>query len=87
MLKKELEKKCFQLEKRCFQLEGIIKDTWWMSRRYAHGRSSTAVSTYNNAIKLVQELGIHIYPDLDGLIKAKDGMFDKEWFVVKKNKD
>ncbi len=68
------------LEQRCKNLEWIIQQIWWMSRRYAHGRSTYAVEDYNEAIKLAQDLGMKFEPDSDGLIEAKDGMFDKAWF-------
>jgi len=72
MLKKELED-------RCKKLESIIKDTWWMARRYAHGRQSYSVGQFNDALKLAQELGMTFTPDpIDGIIEAKDRMFDKE---------
>ena len=54
-----------------------------MARRYAHGRKTYAVSTYNEAVKLAQELGMIFTPDTDGLIEAKDGMFDREWFELR----
>ncbi len=72
------------LEKRCEDLEKIIKDIWWMSRRYAHGRQSYAVSQYNDAIKKAQELGMTFNPDpVDGIIEAKDSQFDREWFKAR----
>ena len=77
MEKEELEKKCNDLEK-------IIKDIWWMARRYAHGRQSYAVEQYNSAIKKAQSLGIDIKPDpVDNIIEAKDSMFDKDWFEAR----
>jgi len=88
MLKKDLEKRCAELEKfekRCSQLENIIQDIQFMARRYAHGRMSMAVSTYNEAIKLAMDLGMEFKPDTDGLVLAKDGMFDKDWFEARNN--
>lgn len=77
-----MEKK--ELEKRCSELEKIIRDIWWMSRRYAHGRQSYAVDQYNRAIRKAQELGMNFDPDpIDGLIEAKDSMFDKSWFETR----
>ena len=73
-----------ELEDRCKKLESIIQDIQYMAKRYAHGRMSTAVSQYNNAIKLAQELGMTFPPDTDGLIEAKDGLFDKAWFESRK---
>ncbi len=88
MLKKDLEKRCAELEvfdKRCSQLEWIIQEIQWMARRYAHGRMTMAVDSYNEAIELAQELGMEFRPDTDGLVLAKDGMFDKKWFEAHKN--
>ena len=67
--------------KGCRIREWIIKEIQWMARRYAHGRSTYAVSQYNEAIQKAQEVGMEFRPDpIDGLVEAKDGMFDKEWF-------
>ena len=74
------------LKNRCDELEKIIKDIWWMARRYAHGRQSFAVDNYNRAIHKAVELGIDIRPDpVDNIIEAKDAMFDKDWFEARKN--
>lgn len=68
-------------KKRSEELEKIILDIYWMARRYAHGRQSYAVSQYNDAINKAIELGLKIKPDpVDGLVEAKDRMFDKDWF-------
>ena len=65
----------------CRQREFVIQQIQWMARRYAHGRATYAVNTYNETIKFAQALGIEFKPDpIDGLIEAKDGQFDKEWF-------
>lgn len=70
-----------QLQQRCESLEYIIREIQWMARRYAHGRMTYAVSQYNEAIALAQNLGMEFRSDpIDGLVEAKDGMFDKEWF-------
>lgn len=58
-------------------LRSVIQDMWWMARRYVNGRKSYAVSMYNNAIKRAQDAGMIFSPDNDGLIEAKDGMFDE----------
>ena len=66
---------------RVSNLEYIIREIQWMARRYAHGRMTYAVSSYNEAIRLAQRLGMKFDPDpIDGLVEAKDGQFDKEWF-------
>lgn len=67
-------------KKKCQELESIIQDIWWMARRYAHGRQTYAVSDFNNAIRRAQDLGMEFPRDFDGLIEAKDGMLDKDWF-------
>lgn len=89
MLKKDLEKKCAELEKfekRCSQLERVIQDIQWMARRYAHGRKTFAPSIYNEAIQLAQDLGMEFKTDaIDGLIEAKDGDIDRDWFEARKN--
>ena len=88
MLKKDLEKRCKELskfEERCSQLEWILKEIQWMARRYAHGRQSCAVGIYNEAIQEAIDLGIEFKPDNDGLVFAKDAMFDKKWFEARKN--
>jgi hypothetical protein len=75
----ELSKK--ELLAQISALKGIIWDIQWMARRYAHGRQSYAVGQYNDAIRLAQRLGMEFKPDpIDGLIEAKDAMFDKQWF-------
>jgi hypothetical protein len=56
--------------------------------KYAHGRKTYAVSEYNSIIEKALSYNIPIDPDKDtGLIKAKDGMFDKEWFNKENNKN
>lgn len=56
--------------------------------KYAHGRKTYAVSEYNSIIEKALSYNISIDPDKDtGLIKAKDGMFDKEWFNKENNKN
>lgn len=70
------------------KLKSIIQDIWWLARRYAHGRQSYAVAQYNDAIRLAQSLGMEFKPDpIDGLVEAKDRMFDKEWFAEREKKD
>ena len=81
MTKKELEERCKTLEK-------MFEDIYWMAQRYAHGRKTYAVSTYNDAVKKAQEMGLKITPDpATGLVEAKDGMFDKDWFEEQEKKD
>lgn len=72
----------------CKQREWVIQEIQWMARRYAHGRSTYAVSQYNEAIEFAEEkLGMRFRPDpIDGLVEAKDGMIDKEWFKANSDK-
>ena len=46
------------------QLEQIIKDTFWMARRYAHGRHTTDPSTVREAYNKLVRLGIEIKDDV-----------------------
>lgn len=86
------EKKAKKPSLREVQLENnllrhVIREIQWMARRYAHGRMTYAVGMYNNAIKVAQSVGMEFKPDpIDGLVEAKDGMFDKEWFENNKDK-
>jgi hypothetical protein len=71
-----------ELEQENYILRSIIKDTLWMARRYADGRSTYAPSAVNMAIEKAKQLGITIGTDtsLDGLdgeprLYCKDGMF------------
>lgn len=59
------------------QLEQIIRDTIWMARRYADGRSTYAPDTFNRAVDLALELGITLKPDSGDKIYADDGMGGK----------
>lgn len=82
-MKKDKKEKCCN---GCKQREWVIQEIQWMARRYAHGRMTYAVNMYNEAINLAQKLGMRFKPDpIDGLVEAKDGHLDKEWFT--KNPD
>jgi len=86
MSKKELEHKVLSLEVENSQLRWVIQEIWWMARRYAHGRQTYAASTFNEAIETAQKLGMNFEPDpVDGIITAKDGMIDKDWFKAREN--
>lgn len=39
------------------KLEKIIKDTFWMARRYAHGRHTYAPEMIRDSFNQIQELG------------------------------
>jgi len=82
-LEKQLEHRFSELEslhliaKENEQLKDIIRQTLWMARRYADGRSTYAPAMVNECIMKANKLGI----ELDGPIEpefAKDGMFG-EW--------
>jgi len=67
----------YKIAKENEQLRDIIRETLWMARRYADGRSTYAPTTVNECIMLANDLDIEI----DGPIEpefAKDGMFG-EW--------
>lgn len=74
------------------QLESIIRNTLWMARRYADGRSTYAVSQYNSAARLAKELEIlDIPPDKtwwaeDRMGKSFSGLTDAEWKELQKVK-
>jgi hypothetical protein len=64
--------------KREEMLENIIRETMWMARRYAHGRSTYAPDQFNKALDQAIDLGLNIPADKNGKIYADDGMFG-EW--------
>lgn len=56
------------------QLEAIIRELYWMARRYAHGRRTYAPDYYNRAIAAALNAGVDLKPPSgDGTIWAKDG--------------
>lgn len=70
---------------RIAQLESIIRETLWMARRYAHGRSTYAPRMFNEAYDTAKSLGINIAPDaINGSDYADDGMFGR-WNPSTKN--
>lgn len=48
----------------CSELKKVIKDIFWMARRYAHGRHTYAPSIVRDAWKKCVELGMHFEKDL-----------------------
>lgn len=60
-------------------LAKVVKNTWWMARRYASGRRSYAPSMYNDAINIIIERfpEIELIPDSTALPEEK-GIFAKE---------
>ena len=57
------------------RLKQICSDLAWMARRYADGRMSMAVSTYNNSVEELVKMGVYLKPDIisENTIWAKDG--------------
>ena len=57
------------------RLKEICCDLAWMARRYADGRMSMAVSTYNNSVEELVKMGVYLKPDSisENTIWAKDG--------------
>jgi hypothetical protein len=53
-------------------LEQVIQDTFWMARRYAHGRKTYAPSMVRDAYNLLKNLGIEIKHD--DVIKAPENI-------------
>ena len=45
-------------------LEKVILDTFWMARRYAHGRHTYAPDMVRDAYKALKQLGIKIEHDV-----------------------
>jgi hypothetical protein len=59
------------------RLRQVVKDTIWMARRYADGRSTYAPGVVNQAIDYALSIGIQVTPDatLEDRLYARDGMF------------
>lgn len=57
------------------KLKEICCDLAWMARRYADGRMSMAVSSYNNNVEELVKMGVYLRPDIinENTIWAKDG--------------
>lgn len=68
---------CMDTQNAINDLERIVRDTLWMARRYADGRSTYAPETVNKCIDLALELGIELNGPPEEMY-AKDGMFG-EW--------
>ena len=57
------------------KLKEIIESTFWMARRYADGRCTTAPSTVNASVRTLLDMGVELRPDgLSGTLFARDGM-------------
>jgi len=44
-------------------LEAILRDTFWMARRYANGRKTYTPNVINNALSQLLDIGIKIEDD------------------------
>ena len=55
-------------------LEQMIKQIWWMARRYADGRSTSAPSIVNQIYDKCQKMNVDLGDD-DGKKYADDGNF------------
>lgn len=53
-----------ECKERIGALEKVIADTFWMARRYAHGRSTYAPSMVRNAYNILKHRGITIKHDI-----------------------
>lgn len=63
-----------QLENENQILKSIIKDIWWMARRYADGRLTYAPGLFNGAMARAKSCGMEIEPDpICGGIVARYG--------------
>lgn len=51
------------IKNRAISLEAIIRDIFWMARRYAHGRHTSAPSTIREVYGALKRLGITIQED------------------------
>lgn len=61
------------------KLETIVRETLWMARRYADGRSTYAPKVVNECIHLARELGINMEDaPIESRKFASDGMLG-EW--------
>jgi hypothetical protein len=59
-------------------LEYIVRETLWMARRYAHGRSTFAPTTVNECVDLAIKIGIKVEVDgINGQTYADDGGLGK----------
>lgn len=62
---------CLRCQSKIANLEYIIRETLWMARRYATGRSTFAPGTLNECVKLSRD-------GAENTLYAADGMFG-EW--------
>lgn len=53
------------------EARGVVRDTLWMARRYADGRATHAVYTYNSAVEVARRGGYASAPEADGTFLAR----------------
>ncbi|MFA6158956.1 MAG: hypothetical protein WC763_05050 [Candidatus Paceibacterota bacterium] len=68
------------------ELENIIRETFWMARRYANGRMTFAPSTIRNCYRVIKSRFPHLIPKKDETIdeaKARsfDGLHDSDYLT------
>lgn len=71
------ETTCRDIQNIIRDLEHIVKETLWMARRYADGRSTYAPGLVNECIDLAIKLEIDLHGPPEELY-AKDGLL-REW--------
>ncbi len=76
-----MEKKFYNIEGTLAEIGPVVEiklqylsDLVWMARRYADGRSTYAVSLYNDIVRSLVGRGVPLLK-LDEGLWAKDGMF------------
>lgn len=66
----------YNLKQRSDNLEAMIRQIWWMARRYADGRCTVAPSIVNEVYDKCQKMGIDLGDD-NGEKYASDGNLGK----------
>jgi len=61
------------------EARSIVRDIFWMARRYADGRQSYAVGMFNDAIRKAFDGGWLEDKCVDEPRYARDGMWSHEW--------
>lgn len=69
-------KMAYNLKQRNDNLEAMLRQIWWMARRYADGRCTAAPSIVNEVYDKCQKMGIDLGDD-NGEKYASDGNFGK----------
>lgn len=66
----------YNLKQRSDNLEAMLRQIWWMARRYADGRCTVAPSIVNEVYDNCQKMGIDLGDD-NGEKYASDGNLGK----------